>query len=103
MAPANRAIVQPWFDDRADALRWIRQTAEGIVDGSVDPHWGANHIWSTALGLNDVGPLRSFIDAGDRLDYSDRLQPEEIDELTKRVIDAARSLLANDSFWSQLD
>src|SRR6185437_8256975 len=76
-------VMQPWFDDPADALRWIRQTAEGIVDGTVDPHWGANHIWSTALGpLKAVGPLRPFIDAGDRLDYSDRLGPEEVAELT---------------------
>ena len=94
--------MSPWCDDPRDALDWIRRTAEGIVSGEVDPHWGANHIWNTALGkLNDVGALRPFIDAGDRLDGE--LRPEERRELRTSVVEAARGLFADACFWSQLD
>jgi hypothetical protein len=96
--------VPPWFENPVDALEWIRQTAQGITTGEVDPYWGANHIWNTALGkLNDVGPLRPFIDAGDRLDHPDRLSPDEVRELHSSVVEAAHTLLANERFWRQFD
>ena len=90
----------PWFATKAEKLAWIRQTAEGILEGTVDPHVGANGIWNTALPDVDLRPLHRFMDAGDRLDYMERSDPRR-EPLERDIRDASRALLDNDAFWSQ--
>jgi hypothetical protein len=89
-----------WFATKAEKVAWIRQTAESIVSGTIDPHLGANDIWHTALPDVDLGPLHPFIDAGDQLDMLERSDPRR-KPLEADVVTAARSLLENEEFWSQ--
>ena len=93
----------PWFSSKHEGTAFIRETAEGLVAGTVDPNTGANAIWHTAAMNSfefDLRPLQPLIDAGDRLDLLPLSDPRR-PPLEAEVVRLAGELLADEAFWAQ--
>jgi hypothetical protein len=89
-----------WFATKPEKLTHIRQIAEGVVSGDIDPHYAASDIWHTALPDLDLRPLHRLIDAGDQLEDLERGDPRRT-PLEAEILVLIRRLLDDPDFWSQ--
>jgi hypothetical protein len=94
-------VVAPWFASQEEALAFIRQTAEEIAAGEVDPYRGGSDLWHTALLVRDKSfrLLMPFGKYTDVLDVPQRFTEEELGAARAGIVAAARALLNDESFW----
>jgi len=93
--------VSPWFETQDEVLGFIRKTAEDIAAGRVDAYRGGSDLWHTALLVRDksFALLMPFANATDVLDQSNRWSQEQLDDARREIVDAAKALLDDESFW----
>jgi len=93
--------VTPWFESQEEVFSFLRVTAERIVAGEVDPYRGGSELWHTALLIKERSfrLLMPFAEYTDVLDFPDRLTAEERVMARASIVEAARALLADESFW----
>jgi hypothetical protein len=93
--------MAPWFETREEVFAFIRETAERIVAGEVDPYRGGSELWHTALLVRDrdFRMLMPFAEYTDVLDLPERFTAEELALARASIVEAARALLADQSFW----
>jgi hypothetical protein len=91
----------PWFETQEEVFAFIRETAERIVAGEVDPYRGGSDLWHTALLVRgkDFGMLMPFAECTDVLDVPQRISAEELAQARAGIVEAAKALLADESFW----
>ena len=93
--------MAPWFATQDECVRFIRETAERIVAGDVDPYRGGSDLWHTALLVRGKSfrLLMPFADRTDMLDLPNRFAPEPLDAARAAIVQAARNLLTDEEFW----
>jgi hypothetical protein len=91
----------PWFETQEEVFAFVRETAERIVAGDVDPYRGGSDLWHTALLVRgkDFGMLMPFAECTDVLELPQRFSAEELAQARAGIVEAAKALLADESFW----
>jgi hypothetical protein len=93
--------VAPRFETQEEVFAFVRETAERIVAGDIDPYRGGSELWHTALLVRDrdFRMLMPFAEYTDVLDLPQRFSAEELALARASIVEAAKALLADESFW----